>query len=76
MIAFILKWLGDEALGAIMGLIQSELEKRNLIAQGQAQQAAKETASSEAVQADIAAAEANAPKTPDAALDRLRGGTA
>lgn len=64
------------ALTAIFDAISRIMEKRGLIRQGQEQQAHKETRESEKSEARMNDALVNAPKTPDAALDRLRNGTA
>lgn len=64
------------ALTAVFGFLSSIMEKRGLVRQGQQQQAAAETATAEKTQAAIAQAVADAPQTKDAALQRLRDGTA
>lgn len=67
--------LGDSVIKALFGLLTSEMDRRNLLAQGAATQAASETAVSAKVEAGMAAAEANAPRT-DAGVDkRLTDGT-
>lgn len=76
MFSALLGTLIDSVVKAAFNYFASAMEKRGLIQQGQAQQAAKETASAEATQAAIAKAEANAPQTKDAVLDALRTGNA
>lgn len=71
-----IKALSDSFIQAIFGLIQQEMHDRGLIQQGQAQQAAKETATAEATEASMAQAIADSPKTKADALKRLEGGTA
>lgn len=66
----------DGALTAALNFIQSIIEKRALVRQGQAQQAAAETSASEAAEARMGQAIADAPQSKDEALARLRGGTA
>lgn len=63
----------DSVLKAAFGYMTQVMEKRGLIQQGQAQQAAAETAKSEATEASMAQAQADAPQTKDAVLDRLKG---
>ena len=76
MISSLISGAIDGIVTAIFGWINSIMEKRGLIQQGQAQQAAATTANTATVQARIANAEAQAPQTKDAALDRLRAGDA
>jgi hypothetical protein len=76
MIGTILSALFDSVLSAVVDYLKAMQERRGLIKQGQAQQAAAETAESAKTQAAMAKAEAESPKTPDAALERLRDGTA
>lgn len=64
------------ALRAVFGWISSIMEKRGLVRQGQQQQAAAETAKAEEAQAGMAQAIADAPQTKDAALERLKEGSA
>jgi hypothetical protein len=66
----------DGVLKAAIGWLTAILEKRQLVKQGQTQQAAAETAKSEQTEASIAQAEADAPATNTAVLDRLKGGNA
>lgn len=75
-ITAVLKALGDSVLTALSDFIQAEMHDRGLIKQGQASQAAAETAKSEHTEAAMAEAEASAPKTKDEALKRLEDGTA
>lgn len=76
MFAALLGTLIDSVVKAAFNYFAAAMEKRGLIQQGQASQAAAEVASAEATQANIAQAEANAPQTKDAVLQRLRSGTA
>lgn len=76
MLSEIFSGIIDGALQAAFDFISSIMEKRSLVKQGQAQQAAAETAKAAQAQANMAQAEADAPKTPDQALDRLRNGSA
>lgn len=64
------------ALMAAFKMLSDIMEKRGLVRQGQEQQAHKETIESEKSEARMNDALVNAPKTPAAALDRLRNGTA
>ncbi len=72
----IISALVDGALSAVLNFIQSIMEKRALVKQGQQQQAAAETSKAETAQAAMAQALADAPETKDAALQRLREGSA
>lgn len=74
--ASILAALGDSVIKGLFGLLSAEMAKRGLVEQGQERQAAAEVAKSEAGQAGMAQAITDAPKTKDAALARLEGGTA
>lgn len=49
--------LADSVVKALFDLLTNEMQKRNLVAQGMAIQAAAETATSEKVEGDIAGAE-------------------
>lgn len=66
--------LADDALKALASFVTDELTKRNLVQQGEAQQAAAETAKSATTTAAMAQAEADAPTSKDAAMKRLEGG--
>jgi hypothetical protein len=68
--------LADDALKALFGFISSEMSKRNLIKEGQAQQAAAETAQSAKTEAAMAQAIQDAPTSKGAALKRLEDGNA
>lgn len=76
MISAILTAFFDSALSAVVDYLKAMQERRGLIRQGQAQQAGAESAQSAKTQAAMAQAEAESPKTPDAALERLRNETA
>lgn len=73
---FVLPGLEDEALKAVADFVNNLIRERELIKQGMSAQAAKETATAEKTQAAMAQAAADAPKSKDAALGRLEGGTA
>ncbi len=72
----ILSAIVDGLLKYAFQYLTSVMERRGLIAQGMATQAAKETASSAVTEAAISQAVADSPKTKDAALERLKGGSA
>lgn len=76
MFAGLLGTLVDSVVKAAFSYFASVMEKRGLIQQGQAQQAAAETATSQATQARMGQAIADAPQTKEAILNRLRDGTA
>ncbi len=65
----------DSVVKAAFAYLSSVMEKRGLIQQGQAAQAAAETANAEKSEARMNDAQANAPRTPDEALQRLKDGT-
>ena len=67
----------DGVLSAAISWLQGIAEKRQLVKTGQAQQAAAgKPAQAAKAETAMAQAEADAPKTPDAALQRLKDGTA
>ena len=74
MFAGVIGSLLDSIVKAAFSYFAGVMEKRGLIQQGQAQQAAKETASAEATEAAMGQAIADAPTTKNAALDRLKAG--
>jgi hypothetical protein len=74
-ISSILGSLTDALLTKIFGLIQTEITRRQNIAQGQAIQAATETAQSAATEHAIAQAEAQGPSSAAEAIERAKGGT-
>lgn len=76
MFAGLIGTLIDSVVKAAFSYFASAMERRGLIQQGQAQQAAHEMATAEATEANMAQAISQAPVTKDAALQRLRDGTA
>ena len=73
-------WIGllgsvlDSVIKAGFAFFAGQMDKRNLIAQGQQIQAAATTAATEAAQAKIGQALADSPKTADQSLERLKNG--
>lgn len=66
-----LKYLGDEALTALFGFLSQEIQKRNLVVQGMAQQASKETALTAKTEANVAQAISDAPHSRDETITIL-----
>ena len=66
----------DSVVKAAFGYFAGVMDKRGLIQQGQANQAAATTAATEVTQARMGQAVADSPKTPDQALARLENGNA
>ena len=70
----ILPSLGDSLIKGLFGLLTTEMNKRNLLAQGMAQQAAAETAKTAVTIAQEAKAEAQVDKTATGMEDAARKG--
>jgi hypothetical protein len=74
-VSTILGSLTDAILKGLFGLIQTEITRRENIAQGVAQQAASETAQSAKTETAIAQAEATGPSNAAEAVKRAQEGT-
>jgi hypothetical protein len=74
LISALLGSLTDSLLKGLFGLVSAEIAKRQNIAQGQAQQAAAETAQSASTEAKIAAAEASSPNSIAGAVQQAKEG--
>lgn len=76
MFATLLKALSDSLISSLFEFLKAEMHDRGLIAQGQAQQAAAETAHEARTEASMAQAISDAPKSKGDALARLEAGSA
>lgn len=76
MIAAVIAKIVEALFGGVLRTITGWLDARAEQKQGAQAQAARDTAAAESVEAAMAQAEADAPKSKNEALERLRGGTA
>lgn len=74
MLATILAALGDSLIKSLFSLLENEMQKRNLLAQGAAIQAAKETVATAQSEQAMAQALSDAPRSRSEVLDVLDKG--
>lgn len=76
MIAAVIADIVEALFGGVLRMITGWLDNRAAQKQGAQAQASRDTAVAEQTESAMAQAEADAPKTENEALERLRGGTA
>lgn len=74
MFGTIISGIVDGIVSALCGWISGIMEKRGLIQQGQAQQAAKDTATAEATEQKMGQAAVQSPSDKEGILARLKAG--